>query len=100
MESRPFNDQRRSFRTRDAKLIHYALASEEYQLEHLAITINHSRDGVRIQTAKPLRAGERAIVFLQPGSRHPVPSRIVWVREGISSVGPIAGLQLLYSLPT
>jgi hypothetical protein len=95
MKSGPFLNLRRSRRTPEANPIPLAIASEDYQVNHQAFTMNRSLHGLRIRTAVPLSPGETVVISRREGSRHTIPAHVVWVREPIPSAEYIAGLEFL-----
>jgi hypothetical protein len=95
MESTRFVDHRRSLRLGEAISIGIAIASEDYRVEHEALTMNQSLQGVRIRTAIPLLLEEMVVVFAPGDSRHATRARVVWVRQSMSNGGYVAGLEFL-----
>ncbi len=75
------------------------MASEDYRLEHEAVTMDRSWQGARILTAVPLSCGEVLVGFSLERSRTATVTRVVWVRERELSFEGAAGLQFLDSLP-
>jgi hypothetical protein len=76
MESTRFVDHRRSLRVSEAISIGIAIASEDYQVEHEAFTMNQSLQGVRIRTAIPLLLEDMVVVF--PRGTHGTPPPLAW----------------------
>ena len=100
MKPPQFTEPRRSPRVREAIPIRFAIASEEYLLQHKGMTVDRSPHGLRIQAAIQLSRGETAVVFSQGSLQTAVPTRVVWV-EGVELGYPgMAGLEFLSSLPT
>ncbi|HLY59707.1 MAG TPA: PilZ domain-containing protein [Terriglobia bacterium] len=94
-----FADQRRSPRVHEAIPIHYAIASEDYRVEHETTTLDRSSTGLKIRTADPLSRGETVIVMSQSGSPSAIPTRVAWVHNPELSFAGAAGLEILSSLP-
>ena len=88
-------ETRRSLRQPISNFIRIAVASEGYEVEHSAFTIDQSLSGVRVRTVVPLSPGGAIVISRREGSCHIVPARVVWVRRPISKVGHIAGLEFL-----
>jgi hypothetical protein len=99
METSNYNKRLRSDRVRAALPVHFAIASEEYGLEHEGMTMDRSFHGLRIQTAVPLSPGEAVIILSVGGSRRAIPARVVWTRAGDLSFEGAAGLEILDFLP-
>jgi len=95
MESTRFVDRRRSLQVPEAIEVRVAIASEDHQVQHKALTMNRSSYGVGVRTRAQLSPGGIIVIFPQEGSRHAIPARVVWVRGPISSAGYIAGLEFL-----
>ena len=100
MDATNFTDPRRSLRERETIPIRYAIASEDYRVEHEAITMDRSLHGLRIRTAVRLSCGETVVVLPLGGSQGATPARVVWVHGAESSFEGAAGLEFLNSLPT
>ncbi len=98
MESVPRN-LRRSPRWREAVRIRFVVASEDYRMEHEAVTMDLSSQGARILTAAPLSRGEVLVAFALERSRAATVTRVVWVRGRELSFEGAAGLEFLDSLP-
>jgi hypothetical protein len=99
METNKYAERRRSDRVRGAIPVHFAIASEEYGVEHEGMTMDRSSHGLRIRTAVPLSPGEAVVVLSVGGSRRAIPARVVWTRAGELSFEGAAGLEILDSLP-
>ena len=100
MEPTGFTDKRRSLRVPEAVPIRYGAASEDYQVEHEAITMDRSTHGLRIRTAVPLSRGETVVVLSVRGARSAIAARVVWARGAEFSFEGAAGLEFLNYLPT
>ncbi len=98
VESIPVN-HRRSPRLREAVPIRFVMASEDYRLEHEALTMDRSLRGARVLTAVPLSSGEVLVAFSLERLRSATVARVVWVRGGEGSFMGAAGLEFLDSLP-
>ena len=94
-----FSDCRRSPREHVAIPIRYALASENYKVEHGAVTMDRSATGFRIRPAAPLACGETVVVLALDGKRSAIPTRVAWVRGAELSFAGAAGLEILSALP-
>ena len=96
MESPPLAESRRSRRLPQANPILVAIASEDYQVQHKAFTMDRSRRGMAIRARVQLSPGETIVIFHQDGPHsHTTPARVVWVREPKSKAGCFAGLECL-----
>ena len=96
MDSPPLAESRRSRRLPQANPILVAIASEDYQVQHEALTMDRSHRGMGIWARVQLSPGETIVVFHLDGSRsHTAPARVVWVRRPKSSAGYFAGLACL-----
>ncbi len=98
VESVPVN-LRRSPRIREAVPIRFVMASEDYRVEHEAVTMDRSLRGARILTAVSLCSGEVLVAFSLERLRTATVTRVVWVRQGELSFDGAAGLEFLDSLP-
>jgi hypothetical protein len=99
METNNYAERRRSERIRGATPIHFAIASEDYEVEHEGMTMDRSPHGLRIRTSVPLSCGEAVVVLSLGGSRGAIPARVLWVRDGEPRFEAAAGLKILDSLP-
>ena len=96
MESPPVAETRRSRRVPEVNPILVAIASEDYQVQHKAFTMDRSRHGMGIRARVQLAPGETIVIFLQDGPHsQTTPARVVWVREPKSQAGCSAGLECL-----
>jgi hypothetical protein len=77
--------------------VRIGIASENYQVEHDAFTMNRSLDGIRIRTAVVLSRGEKVVVFAQEDAQHALPARVVWVRGAEPNAEGTVGLELTES---
>ena len=94
-----FADQRRSPREHETIPILYAIASEDYKVEHKTNTLDRSSTGLRIRTADPLTRGETVLVMSLSGTLSAIPTRVAWVHNPELSFAGAAGLEILSSLP-
>jgi hypothetical protein len=96
MESPLLAETRRSRRLPQANPILVAIASEDYQVQHKAFTMDRSRRGMGIRARVQLSPGETIVIFHEDGPHsHTTPARVVWVREPKSRTGCLAGLECL-----
>ena len=96
MDSPPLAESRRSRRLPQANPILVAIASEDYQVQHKAISVDRSHRGMGIWARVQLSPGETIVIFLQDGpNSRTAPARVVWVRELKSKAGCLAGLECL-----
>ena len=86
-------------RVKRAIPVRFSIASENYDVEHAATTVDWSSHGIRIGMAFPLSAGEQVMVLSHGETQAAIPARVAWVGETNISTGAMAGLELLYSLP-
>jgi hypothetical protein len=99
MKPPSFIQPRRSPRVREAIPIRFAIASEEYRVEHEGTTMDRSFHGLKIRASVPLSRGETAVILSQGKVRGGVPTRVAWVRRREFGYDGAAGLEFLDSLP-
>ena len=86
MESPPVAESRRSRRVPEANPILVAIASEDYQVQHKAFTMDRSRHGLGIRARVQLSPGDTIVIFHQDGSHsQTTPARVVGTRTKIQS---------------
>lgn len=75
--------------------VRLVLKAENFKADDLAVSIDLSLHGIRVQTSLALGAGEWVGVVPKGEFPHAIPARVVWAREDEISHWTVAGLEFL-----